>query len=393
MSPAKPPLTTTGSSATDDALWMARAMDLARHGEAFASPNPMVGAAIVRGGLAAGEGFHNYSDPRHAEIVALEASGDAARGATLYVNLEPCCTTGRTGPCTKAIIAAGIRRVVAAMADPNPAVAGRGFDELRANGIEVSVGEAEDEARRLNEAFAVWIRTKRPLVTLKSAITLDGQAGLAAAAKVRGKRGAKSADLAERWITSEESRAEVQRMRHASDALLTGIGTVLADDPALTDRTGLARRRKLLRVVLDAQLRLPPRSKLARTADGDVLVFTAASEKSAQARRMRRAGVAVVSVAARRGRIDLNAVLDELGRRDILSVLLEAGPTLNRAALDAGIVDKMRLFVAARFAGPAARLPAFGGWGAARPLADVSVRRFGPDASIEGYLRDVYGNR
>ncbi|MGB6546145.1 MAG: bifunctional diaminohydroxyphosphoribosylaminopyrimidine deaminase/5-amino-6-(5-phosphoribosylamino)uracil reductase RibD [Candidatus Acidiferrales bacterium] len=395
MSPEKPPLSTTGASVTDHALWMARALDLARHGEAHASPNPMVGAVVVRGGLDAGEGFHNYSDPRHAEIVALDASGDAARGATLYVNLEPCCITGRTGPCTLAIAAAGIRRVVAAMADPNPAVAGRGFDELRANGIEVSVGEAEDDARRLNEAFAVWIRTKRPLVTLKSAITLDGQAGLAPSVKSGGKRvvGGDPADRANRWITSEESRAEVQRMRHASDALLTGIGTVLADDPALTDRSGLARRRKLLRVVLDAKLRLPARSKLARTAEGDVLVFTAMPEKSAQTRRLRAAGVEVVRVAARRERIDLHAVLDELGRRGILSVLLEAGPTLNRAALEAEIVDKMRLFVAPRFAGSAPRLPAFGGWSAARPLADVSVRRFGPDASIEGYLRDVYGNR
>src|SRR5580658_8049219 len=303
MSPAKPPLTTTGSSATDDALWMARAMDLARHGEAFASPNPMVGAAIVRGGLAAGEGFHNYSDPRHAEIVALEASGDAARGATLYVNLEPCCTTGRTGPCTKAIIAAGIRRVVAAMADPNPAVAGRGFDELRANGIEVSVGEAEDEARRLNEAFAVWIRTKRPLLTLKSAITLDGQAGLAAAAKVRGKRGAKSADLAERWITSEESRAEVQRMRHASDAVLTGIGTVLADDPALTDRSGLARRRRLLRVVLDTALRVPIDAQLVQSGNEDVLVFCGQGVDAPRIAALEEAGVQVVPVGVVGGRL------------------------------------------------------------------------------------------
>jgi diaminohydroxyphosphoribosylaminopyrimidine deaminase/5-amino-6-(5-phosphoribosylamino)uracil reductase len=370
---------------------MARALDLARQGEAHASPNPMVGAVVVRAGLAAGEGFHNYADPRHAEIVALDASADAARGATLYVNLEPCCTTGRTGPCTKAIVAAGIRRVVAAMDDPNPAVAGRGFADLRAHGVEIAVGEARDDSRRLNEAFAVWIRTKRPMVTLKSAITLDGQAGLGAAAgKAPGKRGARRA-RAERWISGEESRAEVQRMRHASDALLTGIGTVLADDPALTDRSGLARRRRLLRVVLDARLRLPARSKLARTADGDLLVFTAASADSAQARRLRRAGVEVVRVAARHGRIDLAAVLDELGRREILSVLLEAGPTLNRAALEAEIVDKMRLFVAPRFAGSGPRLPAFGGWSAARPLADVTVRRFGPDASIEGYLRDVYG--
>jgi diaminohydroxyphosphoribosylaminopyrimidine deaminase/5-amino-6-(5-phosphoribosylamino)uracil reductase len=381
-------MTSTGSSATDDALWMARALGLARQGEAYASPNPMVGCVVVRAGLAAGEGFHNYSDPRHAEIVALEATGDGARGATLYVNLEPCCTTGRTGPCTKAIVAAGIRRVVAAMADPNPAVAGRGFDELRANGVEVAVGEGHDEARRLNEAFATWIRTARPLVTLKSAITLDGQAGLAA----RGKAGGKPADGAERWISSAESRAEVQRMRHASDALLTGIGTVLDDDPALTDRTGLPRRRKLLRVVLDARLRLPARSKLVRSARGDLLIFTAMPAESPQARRMRAAGAEIVRVAARRGRIDLGAVLDELGRRKILSVLLEAGPTLNHAALEAGIVDTMRLFVAPRFAGPAPRLPAFGKWSAATPLMDVSVTRFGPDASIEGYLRDVYRN-
>jgi diaminohydroxyphosphoribosylaminopyrimidine deaminase/5-amino-6-(5-phosphoribosylamino)uracil reductase len=389
MSPAKPPLTTTASTATDDALWMVRALELARQGEAHASPNPMVGAVIVRGGLAAGEGFHNYSDPRHAEIVALDASGDAARGATLYVNLEPCCTTGRTGPCTKAIIAAGIRRVVAAMDDPNPAIGGRGFAELRANGIEVAVGEGEGDARRLNEAFAVWIRTKRPLVTLKSAITLDGQAGFIPATKIVGER----VERAVQWVSSEESRAEVQRMRHASDALLTGIGTILEDDPVLTDRTGMPRRRKLLRVVLDARLRLGARSKLVRTADGDVLVFTAASPESPEGRHLRAKGVEIVRAAARRGRVDLNAVLDELGRREILSVLLEAGPTLNRAALEAEIVDKMRVFVAPRFAGSAPRLPAFGGWSAARPLADVSVQRFGPDASIEGYLRDVYGNR
>jgi diaminohydroxyphosphoribosylaminopyrimidine deaminase/5-amino-6-(5-phosphoribosylamino)uracil reductase len=382
-------MTTTGSPAPDDALWMARALELARQGAAQASPNPMVGAVVVRAGLAAGEGFHSYTDPRHAEIVALDATGDGASGATLYVNLEPCCTTGRTGPCTKAIIAAGIRRVVAAMADPNPAVSGRGFDELRAHGVEVAVGEAEGEARRLNEAFAAWIRTARPFVTLKSALTLDGQAGLDA----RGKPGGKRADLPTRWITSEESRAEVQRMRHASDALLTGIGTILADDPALTDRTGIPRRRKLLRVVLDAGLRTPVRSKLARSADSDVLLFTAAPAKSARARRLRGAGVEIVHVGARRGRVDLGAVLDELGRREILSVLLEAGPTLNQAALEAGIVDKMRLFVAPRFAGRAPRLPAFGAWSTAAPLANVTISRFGPDASIEGYLRDVYRNR
>jgi diaminohydroxyphosphoribosylaminopyrimidine deaminase/5-amino-6-(5-phosphoribosylamino)uracil reductase len=364
----------------DAEKWMARALSLARRGQALASPNPMVGAVLLRNGRIVGQGFHTYDGLRHAEITALEAAGKAARGATLYINLEPCCRQGRTGPCTRALIAAGVKRVVAAMPDPNPAVAGRGFKQLRAAGIDVIAGIAESEARRLNEAFAVWITSRRPLVTLKSAMTLDSH-------MVLPQRNGRTP-----WITSEASRAEVQRMRHASDAILTGIGTVLADDPLLTDRTGLPRRRPLLRVVLDSRLRLPLRSRLVRTAQADVLVFTSARESNRRARALTRAGVEVVHVRGRAGRLDLRAVLDELGRRSLLSVILEPGPTLHQAALDAGVVDKVRLFYAPTLVGLPAALqhaPARAN-SRLRNLSGLRIQSFGPDFAVEAYLRELH---
>jgi diaminohydroxyphosphoribosylaminopyrimidine deaminase/5-amino-6-(5-phosphoribosylamino)uracil reductase len=378
---------------SSDAQWMAHALALARRGEALASPNPMVGAVLVRNQQMVGEGFHTYDGLRHAEIIALEAAGSAARRATLYVNLEPCCTTGRTGPCTQALVEAGVARVVAAMPDPNPTVSGRGFRKLRAAGIEVEADRSSEEARRLNESFAMWIRERRPLVTLKSAMTLDGRLVLPRARAVA--RGARTSG----WITSAASRAEVQRMRHSSDALLTGIGTVLADDPMLTDRTGLPRRRRLLRVVVDSRLRLPARSRLVRTAREDVLVFTRASDAGKRALTLRRQGVEVVPVPGQGRRPDLRFVLAELGRRNIMSVLLEAGPTLNEAALNAGIVDKVRMFYAPRLAGcPTATrgAPLLGRTARARGVREISrmrIEQFGPDFAVEGYLRDVYGNR
>ena len=375
-----------------DEQWMDRALELARQGEAQTSPNPMVGAVLVSDGKVVGEGLHTYAGARHAETVALEAAGAAARAATLYVNLEPCCHTGRTGPCTDAIIAAGVRRVVVATADPNPAVAGRGIEELRAAGVDVEVGVRESEAQRLNEAFCRWITTGRPLVTLKSALTLDGQIALPDQRRARQKTVT--------WITSDESRAEVQRMRHAADAVLTGIGTVLADDPRLTDRTGLPRRRPLLRVVVDSRLRLPLDSKLARSAEGDVLVFTTQPPDSRRARALRRVGIEVVRMRSRANRPDLAAVVEELGRREILSVLLEGGARLNWAALEAGIVDKMFLFYAPRILGaagvPVARAAARHRARALRAvpaLQNLTLHRFGPDFAVEGYLRDVYRNR
>ncbi len=367
-----------------DEQWMDRALELARRGEAQVSPNPMVGAVLVKEGQVVGEGSHTYEGVRHAEILALRAAGPAARGATLYLNLEPCCHTGRTGPCTAAILAAGVRRVVIGAADPNPAVAGRGVKELRRARLEVVVGVHRAEAQRLNEAFCRWITAARPLVTLKSALTLDGQIALPH----------RPGRPQPRWITSVESRAEVQHMRHRSDAVLTGIGTVLSDDPLLTDRTGGPRRRPLLRAVVDSRLRLPLKSKLVRSIDGNVVAFTKQSPESPRARALRRAGVEVVRVAGRGGRPDLAAVMDELGRREILSVMLEAGPRLNWAALEAGIVDKIFLFYAPKIVG-ADHLPVARGrrWSKAPELHTLVLHHFGPDFAVEGYLRDVYRNR
>jgi diaminohydroxyphosphoribosylaminopyrimidine deaminase/5-amino-6-(5-phosphoribosylamino)uracil reductase len=363
---------------------MQHALALARRGAGLASPNPMVGCVIVREGQIVGEGFHQFEWRDHAEIVTLKSAGEKARGATLYVTLEPCNHNGRTGPCTEAIIAAGVQRVVAAIDDPNPVNSGRGFERLRAAGIEVFTGVGEEEARQLNEPFACWVRTKKPFVTLKSALTLDGQLTLPQRAKKSGKRSHRD------WISSEESRAEVHRMRHASDALLTGIGTILADDPLLTDRSGLPRRKRLLRVILDSKLRLSPSSRIVKTSDDDLLVFTAAPLRSAKARKLQNAGVEIVQAKTKNGRIDLPAILSELGRREILSVLLEAGPSLNGAALSASLVHKLILFYAPKIAGDnrvpfalAPKLPDL-------PFQNTQIHQFGPDFALEADLINVY---
>lgn len=356
-----------------DVHFMEHALDLASQGVGLASPNPTVGCVIVKDGAIVGGGFHQYAGRDHAEVVALKQAGEKARGATMYVTLEPCNHTGRTGPCTQAILDAGITRVVAAMEDPNPKTRGGGFTRLRGAGIEVETGVLEAEAQKLNEAFAHWITTHKPFVTLKSALTLDGQLAIPQG------RGNKHRT----WITSEESRAEVQRMRHASDALLTGIGTILADDPLLTDRSGLPRRRRLLRVILDTKLRLPPKSRIVESADDDLLVVTATSLKSVKARKLRDAGVELISIRSRTRKIDLTAVLKELGKRQILSVLLEGGPALNGVALSAGAVNKMILFYAPKLAGDA-RLPLATQLDCAAPRFHIrSFQQFGPDFAIE----------
>jgi diaminohydroxyphosphoribosylaminopyrimidine deaminase / 5-amino-6-(5-phosphoribosylamino)uracil reductase len=359
---------------------MFEAEELARRGTALAHPNPRVGAVVVKGGVAVGRGFHEYDRRDHAEIVALKQAGTKGRGAALYVSLEPCCRTGRTSPCTNAIVAAGIKKVFAPMKDPNPAVAGRGFAALRRAGIEVHAAEADGEyARETNEDFAKWIRTGLPFVTLKMALTLDGQIAM---------RPGHSTS-----ISCAPSREFVQRLRHEADALLTGIGTILVDDPRLTDRTGDPRRRKLLRAVVDSHLRLPLKSRLVESARGDVIVFTTQSPGSRKARALARAGVDVFRVRAHRGRVNLQAVLRELGQREILNVLLEAGAALNGAALEAGIVDKMILFYASRIMGtggvPMARISSR----AIRKLPslqNVTVNRCGSDFVVQGYFHDVY---
>lgn len=367
-----------------DIRFMQRALELARRGVGVASPNPTVGCVIVRGeihkGQIVGEGFHQYGLRDHAEVVALKSAAENARGATAYVTLEPCNIVGRTGACTQALIQAGIARVVAATNDPNPKVTGRGFDELRSANIIVDVGVCEAEAQGLNHGFACWIRIRRPFVTLKSALTLDGQLSLPKQGKSKRRE----------WITSEESRAKVQKLRHASDALLTGIGTILADDPLLNDRSGLPRRRRLLRVILDSALRLPAKSRIVKSADGDLLVFTAASLNSQKARRLQAAGVELLHARAKRGLLDLRAVLHELGQREILNVLLEAGPRLSGFALSAQLVDRVFLFYAPKFAGNSKAPLALGVVGQTLAFREKTLHEFGSDFAVDGLLHNYF---
>jgi len=355
---------------------MQHALDLARKGVGLASPNPTVGCVLVKDGNVVGEGFHQYDWRDHAEIAALKQAGAQAKGATAYVTLEPCNHTGRTGPCTEALIAADVSRVVGAMQDPNPKTTGMGFERLRAAGVEVESGLLEAEAQQLNDGFAHWVTKHRPFVTLKSALTLDGQLALPGTRK--GKKHA--------WITSEESRAEVHRMRHASDALLTGIGTILTDNPLLTDRSGRERRRRLLRVVLDTKLRLSPKARIVQTADDDLLVFTAAPLKSPKAQKLQNLGIELMQVKKSRSGLDLQAVLKELGRRDILSVLLEAGPGLNGTALAARLVNKLVLFYAPKIAG-SVQIP-FAEGAAFDPhhLRVTCIRQIGSDVMLEALV-------
>jgi len=364
-----------------DAAFLQRALELARRGRGLAHPNPHVGAIVAKGHQKLGEGFHQYDQRDHAEIVALRQAGDKARGATLYVTLEPCCTVGRTGPCTKALIDAGIARVVAAMQDPNPAVAGRGFQELERGGIEVQVGNDEG-AKALNEAFAKWIRTGLPFVTLKTALTLDGQIAMHPGHSTT--------------ITGQSARAAVQRLRHSADAVLTGIGTLLADDPLLTDRSGQPRRRSLLRVVLDSRLRVRLNSKLVKTAKQDVLVFTIEPSDSKKGRALAKMGVEVVRTSNCHGHVCIDSVIAELGKREILHLLLEAGAQLNGAALQADIVDKLALFYAPKIMGtggvPMAQIAASKWFPKSPALTNLSVTPCDTDFLLEGYFRDVYGN-
>ncbi|MGC2324579.1 MAG: bifunctional diaminohydroxyphosphoribosylaminopyrimidine deaminase/5-amino-6-(5-phosphoribosylamino)uracil reductase RibD [Terriglobales bacterium] len=381
-----------------DEQHMRRALELARMGTALASPNPCVGAVIVdAAGNVVGEGFHTYAGLKHAEVLALETASDKARGGTLYLNLEPCCHQGRTPPCVDAVLQAGIKRVVVAMRDPNPLVCGKGLERLRGAGVEVVEGILEGEARKLNEAFARYIRTKLPLVTLKAGMTLDGKIapppGESASPSALGAGGASGG-----WITSVEARSHVQELRHASDAILVGVGTIVADDPLLTDRTGLERRRPLLRVILDSRLRLPLESRLVKTAHQDVMVFCSfAEEKKKKQLEERGARVVQVPLApAGDGRPDLSKVLEHLGAMEITSLIIEGGALVNWAALVAGVVDKVFLYYAPKILAGTGSVPFAGGRGfrhmsEAAAVKNITLHRFGEDFAVEGYIRDPYG--
>jgi diaminohydroxyphosphoribosylaminopyrimidine deaminase/5-amino-6-(5-phosphoribosylamino)uracil reductase len=376
---------------SNDEYFLRRALDLARTGIALASPNPCVGAVIVaRDGTVAGEGFHTYANKKHAEILALEQARERARDATLYVNLEPCSHQGRTGPCADAVIAAEIRRVVCCLEDPNPLVASKGFAKLRAAGISLEVGGFAAEARKLNEAFAKYIRHKTPFVTLKCAMTLDGRIAPHSAPGASSKGNTRTD-----WITGEAARAHVQQLRHQSDAILIGIGTVLADDPLLTDRTGLPRRRPLLRVLLDSHLRLPLEARVAQSSREDVLVLCASPEASKKLA-LEKLGVRVeqiqfTSASDREGRLDLSCILKRLGELEITSVLLEGGSRVNADALSSGTVDKVFLYIAPKLFGGTA-IPFAAGLQNTIEFGSLQLHHFGKDFAVEGYLRDPYSS-
>jgi diaminohydroxyphosphoribosylaminopyrimidine deaminase/5-amino-6-(5-phosphoribosylamino)uracil reductase len=367
-----------------DTYWMQRALELARRGIAVSSPNPAVGCVILdRAGQVVGEGWHEYDLVDHAEVVALrvaaEHAGERLRGGTAYVTLEPCNHIGRTGPCAEALITAGLRRVVAATIDPNPAVAGHGMERLREAGIEIAVGACQTEARRLNEGFARWSQHKRPLVLMKVAMTLDGRIAPPPGLHL----------LREPyWITSELARQAVQPLRWQADAALTGVDTVLADDPMLTDRSGLRRRRPLQRVVLDSALRMPLDSKMVATAQQDLVVFTV-SKDEARVRQLTERGVRVEVLPAEAGRVPLGRVLDRLGEEGILTLLTETGTRLNTALLAGGLVDRVHLFMSPQILGSDA-VPAFRGMAHAIRMAEVEVERYGNDLGLCSLLRDPW---
>ncbi len=383
-----------------DEQFVQRALDLARAGIGLASPNPAVGAVVVdASGNEAGAGTHTYDGLRHAEVLALEQAGPRARGATLYLNLEPCSHQGRTGPCADAVIASGIQRVVCSMQDPNPQVAGRGFAKLRAAGIRVDVGMSALEAKKLNEGFAKYIRQHVPFVTLKAAMTLDGKIAPPPAA-LQSASPQVSAEVAAGgstggWITGEIARRHVHVLRHEHDAIMAGVGTVIADDPLLTDRSGRARRRPLLRVILDSWLRLPEASRLVKSAVDDVLVFYSEAEVKRK-QELERLGLRVEKVTSAQpdGRPDLHEVMRRLAKYDVTSVLIEGGATVNWNALSSGVVDKLFLFYAPKILGegsvPFVASAEKGHTHISLAPRRIKLHQFGEDFAVEGYLKDPY---
>jgi len=368
-----------------DEAFMRRALDLARLGLGRVEPNPMVGAVVVQGEAVVGEGHHARFGGPHAEVAALQAAGPRARGAEMFVSLEPCCHHGKTPPCTDAIVAAGVRRVVAAVQDPFPDVSGRGLQRLRDAGIDVTVGVLEAEARRLNAAFFKHQGTGRPLVIAKWAMTLDGRLATAAGES--------------KWISGKAARQRVHEVRRICDAVLVGIGTALADAPSLTVRhvKPLPERGQPTRVVLDERLALPANQEpAASAAETPVLVYTTAEALDRQASRadaLRAAGCELVAVPALDAGVDAAAVLDDLGRRGMSRVLVEGGARVLGSFIAARLVDRVMVFVAPRLLASADALGPLAGPDG-RALADAlavydrTLVEIGPDVLIEGRVSD-----
>ena len=363
----------------DDQHFMQMALDLAIKGEGFTSPNPMVGAVVVKESQVVGSGYHRKVGKPHAEVHAIDAAGERAKDATLYVTLEPCNHTGRTPPCTRKIIEAGIKRVVIAMLDPNREVVGGGAEFLNQQGIQVTTGIRHKQARKLNEAFVKYVRTGRPFVIAKCAATLDGRIAT------------RTGDS--RWVTGEKARRFVHRLRHAVDGIMVGINTIRADNPSLTSRLPDGRGQDPVRVILDTHLSISPEAKLLRqssTADTILVVGEALAQDKKTA--LEKEGVRVIQSALQNGLIDLRALMDQLGAMEISSLLIEGGSRVLASAFGAGIVNKVFFFFGPKILGGDDGVPICSGPGAklmsqSIAVGDINVQRFDDDVMIEGYIR------
>lgn len=362
----------------NDEHFMQMALDLAVQGRGCTSPNPMVGAVVVKNGVVVGRGYHQFAGGAHAEVHAIDAAGVAARGATLYVNLEPCNHSGRTPPCTRKIVAAGLRRVVIAMRDPNPLVPGGGAEFLESQGVAIACGVCEEQARELNEVFVKYVRTGRPFVIAKCAATLDGRLA------------ARSGDS--KWVSGEESRAYVHELRHAVDAILVGAGTIAADDPLLTARLKGRPSRDPIRIILDTRMRTAPTARVVNHDSAAETLLVVGREAPASAReRMPAKGVRVIEAETRNGLLDLDRLMDQLGRMGVTSILIEGGSRTLGSAFRAGIVDKVCFFYAPLLSAGDDGAPICRGAGAETMrdcirLERMRTRRFGDDVMIEGYV-------
>jgi diaminohydroxyphosphoribosylaminopyrimidine deaminase/5-amino-6-(5-phosphoribosylamino)uracil reductase len=359
----------------DDERWMKRVLHLAEKGRGRTSPNPMVGAVLIKRGRLVGEGYHARAGEPHAEIVAIKNAGEKAKGATLYVNLEPCTHYGKTPPCVPSVINAGVRRVVVGMEDPNPLVKGKGVARLKQAGLDVKAGILEKECRRLNEAFRKYIVQHEPFVILKMAATLDGKLAT---------RGGES-----QWITGETSRQFVHRLRDQVDGVVVGIGTVLKDDPLLTAR--IRGGRDPYRIVFDSRLRIPENAKMVDLSPSKTIVATTEMASQDKTERLRKKGVRVLVSDSESGKVNLRFVLLRLAEMGMTSLLLEGGSQLSGSFLDQRLIDKILLFLSPKLIGDPEAPGIFGGSGVANlkeaiSVKDLKVRKMGEDILLEGYL-------
>jgi diaminohydroxyphosphoribosylaminopyrimidine deaminase/5-amino-6-(5-phosphoribosylamino)uracil reductase len=362
----------------DDRYFMERALDLAVKGEGYTSPNPMVGAVVVKDGQVMGEGYHEIVGGPHAEVNALDAAGARAKGATLYVTLEPCNHTGRTPPCTRKILEMGIERVVLAMKDPNEKVAGGGAEFLKRHGIRVTIGVCEEKSRKLNEAFIKYVRSGRPFVMTKCAATLDGRIATRAGDS--------------RWVTGQKARQFVHRLRHRVDAIMVGINTIQADDPSLTTRLKNQEGRNPARIILDTHLSISPDARvLSQDSASETILATGGTAASDKKNTIEKTGARVLEVPLKNGLIDMSALMDQLGGMELTSLLIEGGSRVLASAFNAAVVDKVFFFYAPKILGGDDGVPICKGPGAELmnqciAVNDITVHRFGDDILIEGYI-------